>query len=388
MRNPIIYMDHAATTPTDARVLEAMRPFFTERFTNPATLYGPGRENDKAVEAARASVAAWLGARPEEIYFTSGGTESDNWAVKGAALANEKKGRHLITSAIEHHAVLEPCEYLAKRGWELTVLPVSEKGTVDPGDVKKALRDETVLVSIMHANNETGTIEPIAEIAGIARDRGVLVHTDAVQTVGKIPVDVERLGVDMLSASGHKFYGPKGVGFLYIRKGTRIEALSQGGGQEGGRRSGTLNVPGIVGLARALELSQETISASERLSGLARRLWSGLAASIADMRLNTDFENTLPGFLNFVVEGVEGEAMLLRLDAKGICVSSGSACTTGSLEPSHVLLALGLPPEVAHGSLRFTLGRENTDEEIDRVLEVLPGIIATLREMSPTYHKH
>ncbi|MHC4712472.1 MAG: cysteine desulfurase family protein [Planctomycetota bacterium] len=388
MRNPIIYMDHAATTPTDGRVLEAMKPYFTERFTNPATLYGPGRENDKAIEAARGSVAARLGARPEEICFTSGGTESDNWAVKGVALANEKKGRHIITSTIEHHAVLEPCEYLAKRGWELTVLPVSEKGLVDPGDVKKALRDDTVLVSIMHANNEIGTIEPVAEIAGIARDRGVAFHTDAVQTVGKIPVEVEELGVDLLSASGHKFYGPKGVGFLYIRKGTKIEAFNQGGGQEGGRRSGTLNVPGIVGLAKALELSEETIGAAERLSGLTRRLWSGLVGSTPDMRLNTDLDNSLPGFLNFVVEGVEGEAMLLRLDGKGICVSSGSACTTGSLEPSHVLLALGLPPEVAHGSLRFTFGRENTDEEIDGVLGVLPGVIATLREMSPTYHKH
>jgi len=388
MNGELIYMDHAATTPTDPRVVEAMSPYLTERFENPATLYTPGRENDKAVEAARESVARILNCAAEEIYFTSGGTESDNWAIKGVAAANAKKGRHIVTTAIEHHAVLDTCEYLGKHGWEITVLPVSGKGMVDPADVEKALRDDTVLVSVMHANNELGTIEPIKEISALTRERGVTFHTDAVQTVGKVPVDVEDLGVDALSASGHKFYGPKGTGFLYVRKGTRIDALNHGGGQERGKRSGTLNVPGIIGLAKALELSRENIDAGEKLTAMAKRLWGALAEALDDLRLNTDFDNSLPGFLNFVADGVEGEAMLLRLDAAGICVSSGSACTTGSLEPSHVLLAVGLPPEVAHGSLRFTMGRENTDSQIDRIIEVLPGIIKTLRSMSPTYRKN
>ena len=382
-----MYMDHAATTPADPRVVEVMLPYFTDLFANPATLYTPGRENDEAVEAAREGIARFLNCAPEEIYFTSGGTESDNWAIKGVAAANEKKGRHIVTTAVEHHAVLDTCEYLEKRGWDVTVLPVSEKGLVDPADVQKALRDDTVLVSVMHANNEVGTIEPICEISALTREKGVVFHTDAVQTVGKIPVDVKELGVDLLSASGHKFYGPKGTGFLYVRKGTRLDAINHGGGQERGKRSGTLNVPGIVGIHKALDLSRESIEAGGRLSKMARRLWEGLSGELDDLRLNTNFETSLPGFLNFVVDGVEGEAMLLRLDAAGICVSSGSACTTGSLEPSHVLLALGLPPEVAHGSLRFTLGRENTDDEIDRVLKVLPGIITTLRNMSPTYQK-
>jgi cysteine desulfurase len=362
-----------------------MSPYMAEWFTNPATLYTPGRENEQRIEAARATVAAAIGAEPEEIYFTSGGTESDNWAVKGAAWANEQKGRHIITSAVEHHAVLEPCEYLAKHGWELTVLPVDSKGIVDPGDVKKALRDDTVLVTIMHANNEVGAIEPIAEIAKIAHEKGAIVHTDAVQTIGKISVDMDSLGIDILSASAHKLYGPKGMGFAYIRKGTRVEPLSHGGGQERGKRSGTLNVPGIIGLAKAVELGAESIEAAPRLSKMARDIWEGCSRVIPDLTLNTDLDRCLPGFLNFVAEGVEGEAMLLRLDAHGVCVSSGSACTTGSLEPSHVLLALGLPPEVAHGSLRFTLGRENTAEEVRKVIEVLPGIIKTLRDMSPTY---
>ncbi len=387
MKPNFIYMDHAATTPADPRVVEAMRPFFTDRFANPATLYTQGRENDDAVEASRESIARNLNCASSEIYFTSGGTESDNWAIKGAVWAGEKRGRHIVTSAVEHHAVLDTCEYLAAHGGELTVVPVSSQGMVDPADVAKAIRDDTVLVSIMHANNEVGAIEPIEEISAITREKGVLFHTDAVQTVGKIPVDVEALGVDILSASGHKFYGPKGVGFLYIRKGTRVETLNHGGGQERSRRSGTLNVPGIVGMAAALDLAGESIDSADRLSAMARRLWDGLTAKAGDLNLNTDLSNCLPGFLNFVVAGVEGEAMLLRLDNADICVSSGSACTTGSLEPSHVLLALGLPPEVAHGSLRFTMGRENTDADIDAILEVLPGIITTLREMSPTYRK-
>jgi len=385
MTERLIYFDHAATTPTEARVVEAMEPFFTERFANASTLYRMGRESERAIDEARETVARRINASGDEIYFTSGGTESDNWAIKGAALALEDRGRHIITSAVEHHAVLEACDWLENRGWEVTVLPVSADGLVEAAAVEEAIRDETVLVTIMHANNEIGTIEPLEEIARITRSRDVLFHTDAVQTVGKVPVDVEELGVDLLSAAAHKFYGPKGAGFLYVRKGARIEPLLHGGGHERGRRSGTHNVPGIVGLAKALELSDEAFEANERLDRLARKLWEGISSRAGDLRCNTPFERSLPGYLNFVADGVEGEAMLLRLDAKGVCVSSGSACATGSLDPSHVLLAIGLPPEVAHGSLRFTLGRENTEDEVDFVVEELPAIIATLREMSPTY---
>jgi cysteine desulfurase len=383
----IIYMDHAATTPTDPRVVAAMTPYFTDKFTNPATLYTPGRENDEAIESARASIARAINAEPEEIYFTSGGTESDNWAVTGVAFANEKKGRHLIASSIEHHAVLETCEFLKKRGWDLTVLPVSKTGFVDPAAVEKAIRPDTVLVSIMHANNEIGTIEPIAEIAKIARAKNVTFHSDSVQTVGKIPFDAKALGADILVASAHKFYGPKGVGFSYIRKGTRIETFNHGGAQERNRRAGTHNVPGIIGMAKALELASESIADSARLHDLAESLWTGLSKAVPDMRRNSPSDNCLPGFLNIVVEGVEGEAMLLRLDSKGVCVSSGSACTTGSLEPSHVLLGIGLPPEVAHGSIRFTLGRENTEDDVNYVVKEFPPVIAVLRKMSPTYRK-
>lgn len=382
-----IYMDHAATTATDPRVVEAMMPYFSEKYGNPATLYSLGMEADQALEGARASIARIINAEPEEIYFTSGGTESDNWAIKGAAYANEKKGRHIITSAIEHHAVLETTEFLGKRGWDVTVLPVSETGLVEPSAVDRAIREDTVLISIMQANNEIGTIEPAGEIAKIARKRQVLFHSDAVQTVGKVPVDVKALGVDMLSASGHKFYGPKGVGFLYIRKGTRIMPFNHGGGQERNKRAGTHNTPGIIGMAKALELAQENFGEAERLTALAEALWEGLSGEIPDVRRNSPSAGCLPGFLNIVIEGVEGEAMLLRLDAKGVCVSSGSACTTGSLEPSHVLLAIGLPPEVAHGSVRFTLGRENTEEDVRYVIGEFPGIVGVLRQMSPTYRK-
>ena len=382
-----IYMDHAATTPTDARVVEAMKPYFTEKYANPATLYTAGRENDAAIESARVSIARAINASPEEIYFTSGGTESDNWAVKGVAFANEKKGRHIITSAIEHHAVLECCEWLKKRGWEITVLPVSKTGLVDCADVEKAVRKDTILVTIMHANNEIGTIEPIAEIARVAREKGVTFHSDTVQTIGKIPVDAKALGADIVCASAHKFYGPKGVGFSYIRKGTRVEQLNHGGAQERNRRAGTHNVPGIVGMGKALELAAESHREADRLRKLVEITWEGLSKAVPDLRRNSPSEGCLPGFLNVVVEGVEGEAMLLRLDAAGVCVSSGSACTTGSLEPSHVLLAIGLPPEIAHGSIRFTLGRENTEDDIRYVVKEFPGIIAVLRDMSPTYRK-
>ena len=382
-----IYMDHAATTPTDPRVVEAMRPYFTTLFGNPATLYGLGRNADTAVEAARKSIATAINAQPEEIYFTSGGTESDNWAVEGVAFANEKKGRHIVASAIEHHAVLETCDFLKKRGWEVTVVPVSKSGFVDPAALEKAVRPDTVLISIMHANNEIGTIEPVAEISKIARAKGVTFHSDTVQTIGKIPVDAKALGIDIASASAHKFYGPKGVGFSFVRKGTRIERFNHGGGQERNRRAGTHNVPGIVGMAKALELATESFGEAERLHALAEMLWEGLAKAVPDVRRNSPSENCLPGLLNIVVEGVEGEAMLLRLDSKGVSVSSGSACTTGSLEPSHVLLAIGLPPEIAHGSIRFTLGRENTEKDVRYVVNEFPGVISVLRQMSPTYRK-
>ena len=382
-----IYLDHAATTPTDSRVVEAMLPYFTGKFGNPATLYALGMEADTAIEKARIDVAKAINAAPEEIYFTSGGTESDNWAVKGAAFEREKRGKHIITSKIEHHAVLEACEFLSKKGWELTVLPVDAQGRVNPDDLAKAIRPETAVVSIMHANNEIGTVEPIRELAKIARDKSVLFHTDAVQTVGKIAMDVKDLGVDMLSASAHKFYGPKGAGFLYIRKGTRIMPFMHGGSQERNRRAGTHNTPGIVGTGRAMELAEESIADAARLTRLAEMLWEGLAAKMPDVRRNSPDKGVLPGLLNIVVEGVEGEAMLLRLDAKGVCVSSGSACTTGSLEPSHVLLAIGLPAEVAHGSVRFTLGRENTEEDVNYVIREFPGIVQILRQMSPTYRK-
>jgi len=382
-----IYMDHAATTPTDKRVVDAMLPYFSENFGNPATLYHIGMEADRATEAARVTVASAINAAPEEIFFTSGGTESDNWAIKGAAYALEKKGRHIVASAIEHHAVLETVEFMKKVGWDTTVVPVSKEGYVDPDAVAKALRSDTVVVSIMHANNEIGSIQPIMEIAKIAREKGVLFHTDAVQTVGKVPVDVKALGVDMLSASAHKFYGPKGVGFMYLRKGTRTTPFMHGGGQERNKRAGTHNVPGIIGMAKALELAPESFKDAQRLHDLAEMLWEGLSKAIPDIRRNSPSHDVLPGFLNIVIEGVEGEAMLLRLDSKGVGVSSGSACTTGSLEPSHVLLAIGLPAEVAHGSIRFTLGRENTEEHVKHVIGEFPGIVQILRQMSPTYRK-
>jgi cysteine desulfurase len=357
-----IYLDHASTTPADPEVVAAMLPWHTEGFGNPSTLCSLGLTSAQAVQQARESVARTIGAEPEEIYFTSGGTESDNWALVGTAGAQAKKGRHLITSTVEHHAVLETTAYLEKHGCEVTRVPVDSGGLVDPDDVRRALRPDTILVSIMHANNEVGTIQPIAEIGAITREAGVLLHTDAVQTAGKLPLDVNELGVDMLSMSAHKFYGPKGVGLMYLRKRARVTPLLHGGGQERNRRAGTLNVPGIVGLAKALELGAGRMAEdAAREAGLRDRLWAGLESSI------------------------EGESMILMLDMEGICVSSGSACTTGSLEPSHVLLALGIPKESAHGSLRVTLGRSTTVEHIDHFLEVFPPIVTRLREMSPIW---
>jgi len=379
-----IYLDHAATTPTRPEVVKAMLPFFTDAFGNPSSIYSHGRETKGAVEEARTKVAELIGTRSEEIVFTGGGTEADNFALKGVAYANEPKGNHIITSSIEHHAVLEVCKFLGRRGFRITYLPVDKYGLVDPDDVKRAITAKTILISVMHANNEVGTIEPVEEIGEIAREAGVYFHTDAVQTVGHIPVNVDKLNVDLLSISAHKLYGPKGVGALYVRKGTKLVSLMHGGEQEKRRRAGTENVPAIVGLGKAVELAgQEIGREAKRLAYLRDKLIKGLGEKIDHIRLNGHPTRRLPNNVNISVDFVEGESMLLSLDLEGICASTGSACSSASLEPSHVLLALGLPPEQAHGSLRFTLGRENTEADIERVLEVLPAIVAKLRAMSP-----
>jgi cysteine desulfurase len=379
-----IYLDHAATTPTRPEVVKAMLPYFTDAFGNPSSIYSYGQEARGAVEEARTKVAELIGARSEEIIFTSGGTEADNFALKGVAYANEHKGNHIITTSIEHHAVLEVCKFLGRRGFKITYLPVDEYGLVDPQDAKRAITDKTILISVMHANNEVGTIEPVEEIGKIAREAGVYFHTDAVQTVGHIPVNVDELKVDLLAISAHKFYGPKGVGALYARKGTKLVSLMHGGEQEKRRRAGTENVPAIVGLGKAVELAgQEMGKEAERLAYLRDKLIKGLVEKIDHIRLNGHPTRRLPNNVNVSVDFVEGESMLLHLDLEGICASTGSACSSASLEPSHVLLALGVPPEQAHGSLRFTLGRENTEADVERVLEVLPGIVARLRAMSP-----
>jgi cysteine desulfurase len=384
-----IYLDYSATTPTHPEVVKAMLPYFTDVFGNPSSIHSYGQEAKGAIEEARVKVADLIGARGEEIIFTSGGTEADNFALKGVAFANESKGNHIITSSIEHHAVIETCKFLERRGFLVTCLPVDEYGLVDPGDVKKAITDKTILISVMQANNEMGTIEPIAEIGRIARDAGIYLHTDAVQTVGHIPVDVNELEVDLLSMSAHKLYGPKGVGALYIRKGTKLIPFMHGGDQERRRRASTENVPGIVGLGRAIELAQQEMGEeAERLTYLRGQLIKGLLERIDHTRLNGHPLKRLPNNVNVSVDFVEGESMLLNLDLEGICASTGSACSSSSLEPSHVLLALGLSPEQAHGSLRFSLGKWTGEEEIERVLEVLPRIVAKLRAMSPLLKSH
>jgi cysteine desulfurase len=379
-----IYLDHAATTPTRPEVMEAMLPYFTDAFGNASSIYSYGQEARRAVEEARTKVAGLIGARGEEIIFTSGGTEADNHALKGVAYANERKGNHIITTSIEHHAVMEVCKFLGRRGFKITYLPVDEYGLVDPDDVKRAITGKTILISVMHANNQVGTIEPVEEIGEIAREAGVCFHTDAVQTLGHIPVNVDKLKVDLLAISAHKLYGPKGVGVLYVRKGTKLIPLMHGGEQEKRRRAGTENVPAIVGLGKAVELAgQEMGKEAERLAYLRDKLIKGLVEKIDHIRLNGHPTIRLPNNVNVSVDFVEGESMLLNLDLEGVCASTGSACSSASLEPSHVLLALGLPAEQAHCSLRFTLGRENTDADVERVLEVLPGIVARLRAMSP-----
>lgn len=379
-----VYMDHAATTPVRPEVVEAMLPYFSERFGNPSSLYALAREAKEAVEEARGRVAAAIGARPEEVFFTSGGTESDNWAVKGVAAALRKRGDHIITSAIEHHAVLHPCQALEKQGYRVTYLPVDEFGRVDPGAVEDAITDRTILVSVMAANNEIGTIQPIAEIGRIAHDHGILFHTDAVQAIGAYPVDVDAMGADLLALSAHKFGGPKGTGALYIRRGTRIATFMDGGAQERGRRAGTENVPGIVGLGRAIELAVgEMPRSSARIAAMRDRMIRGILNAIPDTRLNGHPTERLPNNVNVAFRYVEGESILLLLDSLGIAASTGSACTSASLEPSHVLLACGLPPEQGHGSLRLTLGPGNTEDDTDYVLSVLPGVIERLRQISP-----
>ena len=381
-----IYLDHAATTPVDPRVLEAMLPYFSEKYGNPSSVYALARESRKAIDEARETVAEILGCKPTEIIFTAGGTESDNTAIKGGAFAAKAGGNHIITSSVEHHAVLHTCHYLEKFGFEVTYLPVDRYGMVDPDDVGRAITDRTILVSIMTANNEVGTIQPIADIARVVkqRNRSIIVHTDAVQAGGTLDLNVDKLGVDMLSLSGHKFYGPKGVGILYVRRATPFLPQMHGGGQERHRRAGTENVPGIVGIAAAFRLATERMDSYNRhCMRLRDKLIQGVMSSIDRVWLNGHPTQRLANNANFAFEYVEGESILLNLDMLGIAASSGSACTSASLEPSHVLQAMGVPVEIAHGSLRLTVGLDNTEEDIDYVLSVLPGIIQRLRAMSP-----
>lgn len=380
-----VYADNAATTKVSKPVLDAMLPYFSEHYGNPSSIYSIGRDAHEAVDEARKQVALALGAEPQEIFFTGGGSEADNWAIRGIAHANVKKGKHLISTKFEHHAVLHTLKALEKEGFEVSYLNVNANGIVNPTDLEAAIRPDTTLVTIMYANNEIGTIQPIPELAEICRSKGVIFHTDAVQAVGHVKINVKEEKIDLLSLSAHKFHGPKGVGALYIRKGLRFPNLIEGGAQEKNRRAGTENVPGIVGLGKAIELACAEIDAkSEKVSKLRDRLINGLL-KLPRVRLNGDREKRLAGNVNISVEGIEGESLLLLLDMNGICASSGSACTSGSLDPSHVLLAIGLKHEVAHGSLRLSLSEENTDEDVDYILETLPGIVTRLREMSPLW---
>ena len=384
--NKRIYLDNAATTQVYPEALEEMLPYFSEIYSNPSSVYTFASEAEKAVDKARGAIAELINAKKEEIYFTGGGSESDNWALKAAAEAYASKGRHIITSAIEHHAILHTCEYLVKNGYEVTYVGVDENGTVRLDELKAAIRPDTILISVMAANNEIGTIQPIEEIGRIAREHGVLFHTDAVQAFGHIPLDVERMQIDMLSASGHKINGPKGIGAMYIRKGVKILSFIHGGAQERKRRAGTLNVPGIVGFGKAAELAKASmLSRSAKETELRNHLIDRVLNEIPYSRLNGDRTNRLPNNANFCFRFIEGESMLIKLDMLGICASSGSACTSGSLDPSHVLLAIGLPHEIAHGSLRISLSEKNTIEEMDFVVDELKKIIEQLRSMSPLY---
>ncbi len=382
----MIYLDNAATTKAAPEVVKAMLPYFTEHFGNPSSIYGFAAANKEVVAKQREIIAGVLGAKANEIYFTAGGTESDNWALIATAEAYGGKGRHIITSRIEHHAILHTCDYLEKRGYEVTYLDVDANGLVDPADVEKAIREDTILVSIMYANNEIGSIQPIREIGEITSRHGVLFHTDAVQAFCQVPINVDECHIDMLSASGHKLNGPKGIGFLYIRKGVKIRSFIHGGAQERKRRAGTENVPGIVGLGKAVELASGSMDErAEKERELRDYLIRRIEEEIPYCRLNGDREKRLPNNVNFSFRFIEGESMLIMLDMKGICASSGSACTSGSLDPSHVLLAIGLPHEIAHGSLRMTLGADTRKEDLDYVVEQLKEIIEQLRGMSPLY---
>ena len=385
----LIYLDHAATTATRPEVVEAMLPYFTESFGNPSSVYGFSNKSKDAIATARDTIAKSLNADSKDIYFTAGGSESDNWALKETARVYKNKGRHIITSAIEHHAILHTCEFLEKEGFEVTYVGVDENGIIKMDELKAAIRPDTILISVMFANNEIGTIQPIKEIGALAKENGILFHTDAVQAYGQLPIDVNELNIDMLSASGHKLNGPKGIGFLYIRKGIKIRNLIHGGGQERARRAGTENVTGIVGLGKAVEIAVDTMN--ERTAKeieLRDYLIDRVLAEIPYTRLNGDRFNRLPNNANFSFQFIEGESLLIMLDMAGICGSSGSACTSGSLDPSHVLLGIGLPHEIAHGSLRLTLGDENTKEEIDYVIENLKEIVQKLRNMSPLYEDY
>ena len=382
----IIYLDNAATTKTAPEVVKAMLPYFSEHYGNPSSIYSLGTESKKVVSEVRESIAKSLGAANNEIYFTAGGSEADNWAIKATAEAYVQKGKHIITSAIEHHAVLHTCEYLEKRGFEVTYVGVDENGILKLDELEKAIRPDTILISVMFANNEIGTIQPIKEIGRIAKEHGILFHTDAVQAYGQLPINVDEYQIDMLSASAHKLNGPKGIGFLYIRKGLKTRSFIHGGAQERSRRAGTENVPGIVGLGAASErafarMEEKTKKEIELRDYLIRRI----EEEVPYCRLNGDRTRRLPNNVNFSFRFVEGESLLIMLDMRGICASSGSACTSGSLDPSHVLLAIGLPHEIAHGSLRLTLSEENTKEELDTTVEAIKEIVARLREMSPLY---
>ncbi|MGI6484426.1 MAG: cysteine desulfurase NifS [Candidatus Dojkabacteria bacterium] len=382
------YFDNSATTKISKEVIDSMQPYLNEIYGNASSIYSIGRETKKAIEVAREKVAKAINADSKEIFFTGSGTEADNWAIKGIAFANQHKGKHIITTNIEHHAVLHTCQYLEKFGFETTYVPVKENGIVDVNDIKDAIREDTILISVMFANNEIGTIQPIKEIGELAKEKNIYFHTDAVQTIGNIPVDVKELNVDLLSLSAHKFHGPKGVGALYVRNGVNIDNLLHGGGQEKRRRASTENTAGIVGLGRAIEIATKDIpKKAEYLKNLREKTINGLIENIPDIIVNGDREKRLPGNVNVCFKYIEGESILLHLDQYGICASSGSACTSGSLEPSHVLLAIGLPHEIAHGSLRLSFSEENTEEEVDYLLEKLPPIIKNLRNMSPLYNK-
>lgn len=385
----MIYLDNAATTRTAPEVVEAMLPYFTEFYGNASTVYEFGGKSKEAIAKARETIANAIGAKDNEIYFTAGGSESDNWALKATAEAYKSKGKHIITSKIEHHAILHTCQWLEQQGYEVTYLDVDENGLVKLDELKKAIRPDTILISIMFANNEIGTIEPIAEIGKIAKEHDILFHTDAVQAFGQVPINVDEMNIDMLSTSGHKLNGPKGIGFLYIRKGVKIRSFVHGGAQERKRRAGTENVPGIVGFGKAVELAVSTMKErTDKEIKLRDYLIDRVLKEVPFTRVNGDRKNRLPNNINFCFQFIEGESLLIMLDMKGICGSSGSACTSGSLDPSHVLLAIGLPHEIAHGSLRLTLGADTTKEDIDYTIDAIKDIVAQLREMSPLYEDY